>query len=78
MAVSYIGVSNLIATNGAAPGAITPNASTQNGDLMIFYHYSRATGGNETVTLPTGFTSVVNEINANYGLIAVGYRIKLS
>src|SRR3990172_1516188 len=50
-AVSYIGASNLIATDGTAPGAITPNASTADGDLLVFYHYSRATGGNETVTL---------------------------
>src|SRR3989344_8576437 len=48
-AVSYIGASNLIATNGGAPGAITPHASTVNGDLLVSYNYSRATGGNETV-----------------------------
>lgn len=76
MPVSYIGASNLIATNGGAPGAITPNASTQVGDLMIFYHYSRATGGNETVTVPTGFTTVINQMLANFGLIAVAYRFE--
>ena len=78
MAVSYVGASNLIATNGTAPGAITPNASTQVGDLMIFFHYSRATGGNETVTIPTGFTSIINQVVANRGLLAVGYRIRQS
>lgn len=75
-ATSYIGASNLIVTNGGAPGAITPNASTANGDLLVFYHYSRATGGNETVTLPAGFTSVFNSVTANQGLVAVGWRIR--
>lgn len=75
-ATSFIGTSNLIATNGSAPGAITPNASTANGDLLVFYHYSRATVGNETVTLPAGFTSVFNSVTTNQGLVAVGWRIK--
>src|SRR3989338_2780267 len=75
-AASYIGNSNLIATNGTAPGAITPHASTANGDLMVFFHYSRATGGNETVTLPTGFNSVFNSVTANQGLVAVGWNVK--
>src|SRR6478609_7357669 len=77
MAVSFIGVSNLIATNGAVPGAITPHASTANGDLQIFFHYSRATGGNETVTIPSGFTSLFNGLVANNGLLAVGWRIRV-
>lgn len=75
-ATSFIGASNLIATNGSAPGAITPNASTANGDLLVFYHYSAVTGGNETVTPPAGFTSVFNSVTANRGLVAVGWRIK--
>lgn len=75
-ATSYVGVSNLIATDGSAPGAITPNASTANGDLLVFYHYARATGGNETVTLPTGFTTIFNSVTADQGLVAVGWRIK--
>src|SRR3989344_3124110 len=75
-AAAYIGNSNIIYTNGGTPGVITPNASTINGDLLVFYHYSRATGGNETVTLPTGFTSVFNSVTANRGLVAVGWRIK--
>lgn len=74
MAVSYVGVSNLIATDGSAPGAITANASTQVGDLLIFYHYSRATGGNETVTVPAGFTTVVNIVLTSFGLVAVAYK----
>lgn len=74
-AVSYIGASNLIATNGGAPGAITPNASTQDGDLLIFYHYSRATGGNETVT-QSSFTFAFNSVTTGKGLVAVGWRIK--
>jgi hypothetical protein len=78
MAVSYIGVSNLIATNGGAPGAITVNASTQIGDLLVFYHYSRATGGNETVTVPSNFTTVVNTVIANFGLVAVAYKERAS
>jgi hypothetical protein len=74
-AVSYIGASNLIATNGGAPGAITPNAGTQDGDLLVFYHYSRATGGNETVA-QASFTFAFNSVTANQGLVAVGWRIK--
>lgn len=74
-AISFIGASNLIATNGGAPGAITPHASTQDGDLLVFYHYSRATGGNETVSL-SSFTTVFNSVTANNGLVAVMYRIK--
>ncbi|MDP2930503.1 MAG: hypothetical protein Q8N56_02775, partial [bacterium] len=75
---SFIGNSNIIYTNGGVPTAITPHASTIDGDLLVFYHYSRATGGNETVTLPSGFTSVFNSVTANYGLVAVGWRIKQS
>lgn len=75
-AASYIGNSNIIYTNGGSPGVITPNASTLDGDLLVFYHYSRATGGNETVTMPAGFTPVFNSVTANYGLVAVGWRIK--
>lgn len=75
-AASYIGNSNMIYTNGGAPGAITPNASTLDGDLLVFYHYSRATGGNETVNLPAGFTPVFNSVTASRGLVAVGWRIK--
>ncbi|MBI5400820.1 MAG: hypothetical protein HZB12_01755 [Candidatus Yonathbacteria bacterium] len=75
-ATSFVGASNLIATNGSAPGAITPNAGTANGDLLVFYHYSRVTGGNETVTLPAGFTGVFNSVTANRGLVAVGWRVK--
>ncbi len=77
-AVSYVGASNLIATNGGAPGAITPHSSTVNGDLLVFFHYSRAAGGDETVTLPSGFTSVFNSVTASQGLVAVGYRIRQS
>ena len=78
MAVSYVGVSNLIATNGGQPGAITANASTQVGDLLVFYHFSRVTGGNETVTVPTGFTTVLNTLSVNFGLIAVAYKQRAS
>jgi hypothetical protein len=75
MAVSYIGQSTtLIATNGTAPGALTPHASTVNGDLLVFYHYSRATGGNETVAFPAGWNTVFNSVTANNGLVAVAWR----
>lgn len=74
MAVSYIGASNLIKTNGGAPGAITPHASSTTGDLLVFFHYSRATGGDETVTSPSGFTNVFNSVTANQGLVCVATR----
>lgn len=74
-AVSFIGVSNLIATDGDAPGAITPNASTLDGDLLVFFHYSRAAGGNETVA-QSSFTFPFNSVTTGYGLVAVGWRIK--
>lgn len=74
MAVSFIGESNLIATNGGAPGAITPHASSATDDLLVFFHYSRATGGNETVTPPSGFTTAFNSVTANQGLVCVAYR----
>ncbi|MEK7662047.1 MAG: hypothetical protein AAB355_00915 [Patescibacteria group bacterium] len=73
-AVSFIGASNIILTDGTAPGAITPHASTAVGDLLIFYHYSRSPGGNETVTLPVGFTQVFNAVTTS-GLVAIGWRI---
>lgn len=76
-AVSFIGASTVIYTNGGAPTAITPHASTQDGDLLVFYHYSRATGGNETVA-QSSFNFVFNSVTANYGLVAVGWRIKQS
>ncbi|MFA6096807.1 MAG: IPT/TIG domain-containing protein [Candidatus Paceibacterota bacterium] len=75
-AAGYIGNSNIIYTNGGAPGAITPNASTSDGDLLVFYHYSRATGGNETVNLPAGFTPVFSSVTVSRGLVAVGWRMK--
>jgi hypothetical protein len=76
-AVSFVGSSNIIGTNGTAPGAITPHASTAVGDLLIFYHFSRSPGNNETVTLPVGFTSVFNAVTTS-GLVAVGWRIRQS
>ena len=76
--VTFVGTSNEIATNGGAPGAITPHASTATDDLLIFYHYSRATGGNETVTPPTGFTTVFNSVTANQGLVCVAWKIRQS
>ena len=75
-AVSYQGVSNLIATNGGAPGALNIGTA-QIGDLLVFYHYGRATGGNETVSL-AGFTNVFDTVTANQGHVAVKYRIKQS
>lgn len=74
--ISFVGLSNVVKTNGGAPTAITPHASTATGDLMIFYHYSAVDGGNETVTIPTGFTPICNFVSAGNGLIACGYRIK--
>jgi hypothetical protein len=78
MAVERIGVSNLITTNGGAPGAITANASTAIGDLLVWFHYSRATGGNETVSFPSGWDTVFNSVTANQGLVAVATRIRQS
>ena len=76
MAVSYIGSAAGTPTNGSAPGAITPHASTQTGDLIIFYHFSKInTNGTQSVTLPTGFTSIYNNRDAN-GLIACGWKIR--
>jgi hypothetical protein len=77
MAISFIGASNLIATNGGAPGAITVNASTSIGDLLVFYHYGRATGGNETVSI-SNWNLVYNTVVANNGHVAVYWRIRQS
>jgi hypothetical protein len=76
MPVGFVGASNLIATNGAAPGAITPHASTATGDLLIFYHYGRATGGNETVSL-SGWTQLFQSVTANNGHVAVYYKFRV-
>lgn len=75
MAVSYIGASSVVATNGGAPGAITPHASTAVGDLLVFFHYSNVDSDTETVTPPTGFTSVFNARSNLFGLICVATRI---
>jgi hypothetical protein len=74
MPVGFVGASNLIATNGTAPGAITPHASTVNGNLLLWFHYSRATGGNETVVFPAGWNQVFNSVTANNGLVAMAWR----
>lgn len=79
MAISYIGVSNLIATNGSAPAAITPAAATAVNDLLLFFHYSRCDsvgGTSERVTVPNGFTEIVNAPFQSFGLICVGWRIR--
>lgn len=78
MAVSYIGASNLIATNGGNPTAITAHANTQTGDLLLAFHYSRATGGNETVAAPAGnnWNTLFNSVTANNGLVAVFWKIR--
>lgn len=73
-AVSYIGASNLIATNGGDPTAITPHASSTTGDLLVFHHYGRAAGNDETVTI-SGFTNVFDSVTAGSGHVAVKYRI---
>jgi hypothetical protein len=78
MALSYIGVSNVIATNGTAPGAITPHVSTAIGDLMLFWHFSRADGGDETVSMPAGWTPLFNVVTAARGLFACYYRYRQS
>ena len=78
MAVSRIGTANGTGTNGSAPGAITPHASTAVGDLLLFVHFSKInTNGTQAVTLPAGFTSIANNRTAN-GLLAVGWRIRQS
>lgn len=77
MAISFVGASNLIATNGSAPGAITVNASTSVGDLLIFYHYGRATGGNETLSI-SNWNLIYNTVVANNGHVAVYWRIRQS
>jgi hypothetical protein len=77
--IGYVGASAQVATNGAAPGAITPHANTRVGDLMLLYHYSRATGGDETVTAPSGGTSwntIFNTVTANQGLVAVFWKFR--
>jgi hypothetical protein len=76
MSLSRIGTSNVILTDGTAPGAITPHASTANGDLLVFFHYSRAAGGDETVTVPSGFTEIFNSVTAGNGLLTAAYRVK--
>jgi ribosome-associated protein YbcJ (S4-like RNA binding protein) len=78
MPLEYIGASNLIATNGGAPGAITAHANTLENDLLICFHYSRATGGNETVAAPVGggWTQIFNSVTANNGLVAVFWKIR--
>ena len=76
--ISYIGASNLIGTNGTAPGAITPHASTALNDLCVFIHWSKSVGGNETVTIPSGFNQVFNAQVTGRGLLAVGWRLRQS
>ncbi len=77
MAISRVGHSTVIDTNGGAPGAITPHASTATGDLLLFFHFSKInTVGSQTVTIPTGFTSLVNARTAN-GLIAIGWKFRV-
>jgi hypothetical protein len=77
VAVSFIGTSNLVQTTGAGPGVITPHASTAEGDLLLFFHYSRASGGDETVTPDTSpaFTTIFNSVTAGNGLVCAAQRI---
>lgn len=78
MAVSFVGTSNLITTNGGVPGAITPHVNTATGDLLLFFHYGRATGGNETVAAPAGqgWTELFQSVTANNGHVAVFWKIR--
>jgi hypothetical protein len=72
----FIGVSNIVLTDGGAPGALTPVSFTVAGDLLLWFHYSNADTGNETVTPPTGFTPIINQISTGFGLMALAWRIR--
>jgi len=78
MAVQYVGAcASPVTTNGSNPTALTPNAATKVGDLLLFIHFSGATGGNETCAL-TGFTAIANSVDATYRLLYVAYRFRQS
>ena len=73
---THIGDSSPITTNGVAPGAITPHASTATGDLLIWYHFSKInTNSTQSVTPPTGFTTIFNSRSA-VGLIAAAWKFR--
>jgi hypothetical protein len=78
MSVFRRGISAVVETNGADPGAITLPTGTSPGDLIIFYFYSAITGADETVTLPTGFTQIYQDRSTNNGLLVAGYKWAVS
>lgn len=78
MAVSWVVTSAIEEENGSAPAAITPGTGTANGDLLIWVHYTNADTGTESVTPPTGFTSIFNANSSGFGLIAAAWRIRQS
>lgn len=74
--VSFIGSSAIVATNGSAPGAVTPNASTSPGDLMIFYHSGKVSGvANKNFSL-SGWNLVVQSQISTILHMTVYYRIR--
>jgi len=65
-----------MATNGGAPTAITPHASTAVGDLMVWYSYNRITTvGSQFITFPTGWLVVRRHRDAN-GLITMAVKFR--
>jgi hypothetical protein len=77
MAVSYIGASTVVATNGTQPGAVTPHASTTTDDLVIFFHFNRLMGGpGRSVAAPTGFSTAINDVSQTHGILAVFWKIR--
>jgi len=72
----FVGVSNIVLTNGGAPTALTPAALTVVGDLLLWFHYTNADTGTETVTPPTGFTPIFNAISTGFGLLALAWKIR--
>lgn len=83
MPLQYIGLGGSAsgtwrATDGSAPGATTVHTSTATGDLLVWLHYGRGTGGNETISWPAGWNEVFNTANATYGHFAMAWRIRES
>lgn len=77
MALTYIGTSTIVQTDGSAPGAITPHASTQTGDLLVWFHHTSSTATGRSATRPTGFTSILSQTTASTdGFLAVAYKVR--
>jgi hypothetical protein len=76
---TFVGSGTVVATNGSLPGAVSVFSNTNaETDLLLWFVYGRADGGDESVAFPAGWNQITGSpfVAAAGGLLAVAWRIR--